>query len=60
MILKRSSKKSILSSSKIDKYEYLTVVKILSSEQRGIIEQDKFAYSSIGKTFEKQTKTVAH
>ena len=53
MILKRSSKKLILSSSKIDKYEYLTVVKILSSEQRGIIEQDKFAYSSIGKTFEK-------
>ena len=45
-----------LSSGKIDKYEYLTVEEILSSNQQQIIEQAKFAYSPLGKAFEKQTK----
>ena len=34
----------------------LLVKKILSSKQRQIIEQAKFAYSLWGKAFEKQTK----
>ena len=45
-----------LSSGKIDKYEYLTVEEILSSNQQQIIEQAKFAYSPLGNAFEKQTK----
>ena len=47
-----------LSSGKIDKYEYLTGEEILRSNQRQIIEQAKFAYSPLGKTFEKQTKAI--
>ena len=35
---------SALSSSKIDKYEYLTVEEILPSNQKQIIEQAKFTY----------------
>ena len=45
-------------SAKIDKYEYLTGEKILSSNQKQIIEQAKFTYSPLGKAFEKQTKTI--
>ena len=45
-----------LSSGKIDKYEYLTVEELLSSNQRQIIKQAKFAYSPLGKVFEKQTE----
>ena len=36
---------SALSSTKIDKYEYLTGDEILFSNQTQIIEQSKFAYS---------------
>ena len=43
---------------KIDKNEYVTGEEILSSNQRKIIEEAKFAYSPLGKTFEKQTKTI--
>ena len=50
--------KIALSSSKIDKYEYLTGKEMLSSDQRRMIEQDKFNYSLLGKIFEKQTKTI--
>ena len=47
---------SALSSGKIDKYEYITEIGILHSNQRQIIEQFQFAYSLLGKTFEKQTE----
>ena len=47
-----------LSSGKIDKYEYLTGKEILPSNQQQIIEQAKFTYSPLGKSFEKQTKTI--
>ena len=42
-----------LPSGKIDKCEHLTAEEILSSNQRKIIEQVKFAYYPIGKAFEK-------
>ena len=47
-----------LSSGKIDKYEYLTGEEILPSNQQQLIEQAKFTYSSLGKAFEKQIKTI--
>ena len=53
---RKSAKMSSLSSGKIDKYEFLTEEKILPSIQRQIIKQAKFAYSPLGKTFEKQTE----
>ena len=52
------AKISALSSGKLDKYEYLTGEEILPSNQQQIIEQAKFTYSSLGKAFEKQTKTI--
>ena len=48
-----------LSSGKIDKYEYLTGEEILPSNQKQIIKQAKYTYSSLGKAFEKQTKTIS-
>ena len=53
-----AAKISVLSSDKIDKYEYLTSKEILPSNQQQIIEQAKFTYSPLGKAFEKQTKTI--
>ena len=38
--------------------EYLKGEEILPSDQRQIIEQAKFAYSPLGKAFEKQTKAI--
>ena len=58
MILIEAAKISALSSGKIDKYEYLTGEEILPSNQQQIIEKAKFTYSPLGKTFEKQTKTI--
>ena len=55
MILIETAK---ISSGKIDKYEYLTGEEILPSNQQQTIEQAKFTYSPLGKTFEKQTKTI--
>ena len=52
------AKISALSSGKIDKYEYLTGEEILPSIQQQMIEQAKFIYSSLGKAFEKQIKTI--
>ena len=49
---------SVLSSGKIDKYEYLTGEEILPSNQQQIMEQAKFTYSPLGKAFEKQTKAI--
>ena len=46
-INREAAKISALSSGKLDKYEYLTGQEILTSNQRQIIEQAKFAYSSI-------------
>ena len=47
-----------LSSVNIHKYEYLTGEEILPSDQNRTIEQAKFTYSPLGKTFEKQMKTI--
>ena len=57
-INREAAKISALSSDKIDKYEYLTGEEILPSNQQQIIEQAKLTYSSLGKAFEKQTKTI--
>ena len=43
--------------SKYDKYKYLTGEEILSSDQKNVINQAKFAYSPLEKAFEMQTKT---
>ena len=40
------------------KYEYLTGNEILPSTQQQIIEQAKFTYCPLEKTFEKQIKTI--
>ena len=45
-INREAAKLSALSSGKIDKYEYLTDEEILPSDQKGLIEQAKFTYSS--------------
>ena len=57
-INREATKISALSSGKIHKYEYLTGEDILPSSQQQIIEQTKFTYSSLGKAFEKQIKTI--
>ena len=57
-INREAVKISALSSSKIDKYEYLTGEEILPTNQQQIIEQAKFTYSPLGKSFQKQTKTI--
>ena len=55
-INREAVKISALSSGKIGKYEYLTGEQIIPFDQRRVIEQAKFAYSSLGKAFEKQNK----
>ena len=57
-INKETAKISPLSSGKLDKYEYLTGEEILPSNERQIIEQEKFTYSPLGKAFEKQLKQL--
>ena len=57
-INREAGKISALSSKKFDKYEYLTGEEILPSNQKQMIEQAKFTYSSLGKAFEKQIKTI--
>ena len=54
---KEGTKIAALSSYKIDKFEYLTWDKILSSDQSIMIEKTSFTYSPLGKAFEKQIKT---
>ena len=49
-----AAKISALSSGKIHIYEYLTAKDILPSNQQQIIEQPKFTYSPLGKSFEKK------
>ena len=57
-INREATKISALSSGKLHKYEYLTGEDIFSSNQQQIIEQAKSAYSPLGKSFDKQTKTI--
>ena len=57
-INREAAKISALSSSKIDKYEYLTGEEILPSNQQQIIQQAKFNYSPLGKALEKQIKKI--
>ena len=47
-----------LSPDKVDEQECLTGEEILPSNQKQVIEQAKFTYSPLGKTFEKQIKSV--
>ena len=51
-----AAKISALSSGKIDKNEYLTVEEMMPSDESKVIEQTKFAYSPLGKAFEKEIK----
>ena len=57
-INREAAKISALSSGKIDKYEYLTGEEILPSNQQQILEQTKFTYSPLGKSFQEQIKTI--
>ena len=57
-ISREAAKISGLSSGKIDKYEHLTGEEILWCYQIRIIEQAKFTYCALGKTFEKQIKII--
>ena len=57
-INRAAAKISALSSDKIDKYEYLTGDEILPPQQHRIIQEAKFSYLPLRKTFEKQTKTI--
>ena len=57
-INREAAKISALSSGEIRKYEYLTGEDILPSNQQQIIEQARFTYSPLGKSFEKQIKTI--
>ena len=55
-INREAAKISALSSGKIGKYEYLTGEEIVDFNHRQIIEQAKFAYSSLRKAFQKQAE----
>ena len=57
-INREAAKIPALSSGKIHKYEYLTGEDILPSNQQQIIEQAKFTYSPLRKTFEKKLKRI--
>ena len=57
-IKKEAAKISALPLGKIDKYEYLAGVEILPSNQQQIIEQAKFSYSSLGKPFLEEAKSI--
>ena len=48
----------VLTSGKIDTFEYFTGEEILPFDQSRIIEQAKFTYSPLVKAFEKETKTI--
>ena len=52
-INRKAAKISVLSSGKIEKYEYLTSGNFLPFNQRQIIDQAKFPYSVLGKALEK-------
>ena len=48
--------KLAFSSSKINKYEYLTSEKVFPSNKKQIIEQAKFTYFPLRKAFKEQKK----
>ena len=52
ILTENQQKLSILSPEEVDKYEYLTGVEILLSDQSRLIEQAEFAYSHLRKAFE--------
>ena len=54
---RKASKISTLLSGKTDIYEYLTGEEILPPDQIKMIEQAKFAYSSLRKALKKNLKT---
>ena len=56
-IKRKATEISALSSGKIDEYEYLAGEEILPSNQKKI-EQAKFTYSPLGKSFKKQIKRI--
>ena len=58
ILIVKLQKISVLSSGKVNKYEYLTGEEILPSSQKQITEQAKFTYSPLGKAFEKETETI--
>ena len=53
-INREAAKISVLSSGKINKYEYVTSEEILPSNQKRIIEQAKLTYFPFGEAFAKQ------
>ena len=57
-INRKAAKISVLTSGKIDKYEFLTGKEILPSDQSRIIEEATFTYSLFGKAFEKHIKQL--
>ena len=57
-INREAAKLSALSSGKTDKYEYLTGEEILTSNQRQIVKQAKFAYCPLEKQTEKQVSAL--
>ena len=57
-INREAAKLSALSSNKFNKYEYLTGEETLPSNQKQMIQQAKFTYSTLGKAFEKRIKTI--
>ena len=59
-INREAAKISAILSGKTDKHEYLISEEILPSDQdqSRIIKQAKFTYSPLGKSFEKQIKTI--
>ena len=56
--INREAAKIALLYGKIDKYEFLTGEELVPSDQSRIIEQAKFIYYPLGKSFEKQIKTI--
>ena len=58
-INRETTKISVLTSGKIDKYKYITGEDILFFNQRQIIKQGKFAYSPLEKAFQKPNQKTA-
>ena len=57
-INREAAKKSALLSEKTNNYEYLTGEELLPSDQRRLIEQANFTYSSWRKALKNQTKPI--
>ena len=57
-LIERLQRYLLYHQAKLIRIKYLTGEEILPSNQQQMIEQAKFTYSSLGKAFEKQTKTI--